>query len=114
MNIVEYAPCPYCGTSNCVRAMVETPGFTERVIVTCYCDRLFVVGFRLNLEVSTLKIEGEQAKYDALTRAAEECAAAYGVEGSVPDQNEWRQTWIEEEGDTAGQARYEAAEFGSR
>lgn len=88
MNVVQYVECPYCGTSKPVRMHIESTDYTVREVVTCDCDRFYVVGFCLIVEVTTLKIEGEQAKYDAFEEA---CVAEAA-----------------QEGDTAGMARYEA------
>lgn len=77
MNVVQYVECPYCGSSESVRMEVETYGCTEHKVIACGCDRLYVASFRLELEVSTLKIEGEQARYDAFEDACQaEIAAA--------------------------------------
>lgn len=77
MEINQWVECPYCGTKNAVYNEVNSVNYTERRVVTCDidaggCERLFVVVYTLRVEVSTLKIEGEQEKpepageYDAV------------------------------------------------
>lgn len=70
MEINQWVECPYCGTKIAVYNEVNSTFYTVRKVVTCDidaggCDRLFVVGYTLTVEVSTLKIEGEQAKHGA-------------------------------------------------
>lgn len=87
MNINQWVKCPYCGTANAVvSAEINTHGYTRYQVVACDgeaggCERLFVVGYRLILEVTTLKIKGEEQKYDP--SAVEAAHDAWVADGEI-------------------------------